>query len=160
MTNPPLDHPHPHDGRRFFWMVFSFFIFLTIVFVGFAYIATSTHRGVVTENAYQKGLDYNEVVAADTAQEALGWSGAITYAAPTLSYKLLNSQETPIVNASVVAYFSFVGGEGYDFQVPLISEGTKYLADITFPVNGQWDIRISSTWHNTPYQQHARILVK
>jgi len=151
---------HTKDGKRFFWMIFSFFAFITLVLGTFVTIATSTHRGVVTDNAYQKGLDYNQVVAADDAQTKLGWSGEISYDRGALSYTLLNEFNKPIVGARVIAYFSYVGADGFDFHIPLHAAGDRYEAQAILKQAGQWDIRIAATWQDTPYQQRTRITVK
>ena len=44
------------------WYIVLFFVVFTIVLAGFAVIAHRTHTGVVTENAYKKGLAYNDVI--------------------------------------------------------------------------------------------------
>jgi len=51
------------------WYFVIFFLVLFIVDGIFVYLATSTHTGVVTENAYEKGLRYNEVIERARAAE-------------------------------------------------------------------------------------------
>lgn len=50
------------DGRKFFIILISFFILFASVDAFFIYKALSTHTGVVTENAYEQGLNYNEIL--------------------------------------------------------------------------------------------------
>ena len=50
----------------------AFFVFIAIMDGIFVYLATTTHSGVVTENAYQKGLNYNQYITAYDQQEMLG----------------------------------------------------------------------------------------
>jgi len=47
----------------------AFFVVIAIFDGIFVYLATSTHSGVVTENAYQKGLNYNQYIDAYNQQE-------------------------------------------------------------------------------------------
>ncbi len=51
------------DGRRFFLILFGFFVIFASVDAFFVYKALSTNTGVVSENAYEQGLRYNDILA-------------------------------------------------------------------------------------------------
>lgn len=61
-------------------VLFGFIGFFSVVFAVngvFLRSALSTHTGVVANEPYRKGLKYNERIAADEQQHALGWSDDI-----------------------------------------------------------------------------------
>ena len=138
-----------------------FFVGLAIVDGIFVWLATSTHTGVVTEHAYQKGLAYNDTVDAAESQEQLGWKGTIEYEAGKTTLTLIDSYGHFISDAEVQAHFFRPTQAGYDFSIPLPTEAEgKYGASVELPLKGQWDIRITAKWKQQYYQQHKRILVK
>lgn len=51
-----------HTGRIVLWALLAFFGVLASVNAFFVYTAVTTNTGVVTENAYEKGLRYNEIL--------------------------------------------------------------------------------------------------
>lgn len=51
------------DGRIVLLCLVSFFVVFASVDAFFVYKAVSTHTGVVSENAYEHGLNYNDIIA-------------------------------------------------------------------------------------------------
>jgi nitrogen fixation protein FixH len=49
-------------GRKVLFLLLGFFAVFASVDAYFVYLAMKTKPGVVTENAYQRGLNYNEVL--------------------------------------------------------------------------------------------------
>lgn len=142
------------------WYFVAFFVVLAIIDGIFVIIATSTHTGVITENAYKKGLNYDQVVAASKAQEALGWQGAISLDGTLLTFSLTDKNKAAIEGAEVTAYMVRATQAGYDFSLPLEAKGNGvYSQQVVFPLKGQWDVRIAAKWNAQHYQQKRRIVV-
>ena len=143
------------------WYFVAFFVVLAILNGIFVTIANTTHRGVVTENAYTKGLHYNQTLAAAAQQQQLGWSAEIDFIQPALSLRLRDRHGRSIEEAKVVAYLTRTTQAGHDFQVPLppIGDGI-YAQDVRFPIKGQWHVRMAATWQQQHYQQSQRISVQ
>lgn len=143
------------------WYFVAFFVGLALVNGVFVTIATSTHRGVVTDHAYQKGLDYNAVVQAVDAQAARGWQGEMTLDGDRFVFTLADNKEAPLAGAHVTAHFSRPAQAGYDFSVTLEETAAgQYSQTVSFPLHGQWDAKIAVLWNSQPYQQRKRIFVK
>lgn len=51
------------DGRNIFLAFLAFFIVFASVDIFFVYKAVTTLPGVVSENAYEIGLHYNDIIA-------------------------------------------------------------------------------------------------
>lgn len=139
----------------------AFFVILAIVDGIFVTVATSTHRGVVTEQSYKKGLAYNKTVAAAESQEALGWNSHIHYDEDTIRFSLTDHLGNSIQDAQVRAHILRPTQDGYDFSILLTEkQAGHYSNNIQFPMKGQWDIKVTVLWNKQPYQQSKRIIVK
>lgn len=55
--------PPPKDGKRVLLGFIAFFVVFASVDAFFVYKAISTLPGVVSENAYEIGLNYNKIIA-------------------------------------------------------------------------------------------------
>ena len=152
----------PRKSDRFIPWYFVGFFALLFMFDGvFVYLATSTHTGVVTEQAYQKGIDYNETIAAADARDALGWRSEITYSTDgQLNFSVQGETVGMISGANVVAEMTRPTHNGVDFDQPLqeIAPGI-YQAPVEFPLDGVWDVRIYVTWQQKQFQTAQRIIV-
>jgi nitrogen fixation protein FixH len=143
------------------WYFVAFFVVLAILDGIFVTIAFSTHTGVVTQNAYQKGLDYNKVIAASERQKENGWKSNISLEGSLLGFELNDVNGHAIENAKVTAYMVRATQAGHDFlhRLPYGSNG-RYEDHIIFPLKGQWDITVVAEWKNETYQQTQRVVVK
>ena len=72
-----------------------FFVILIILDSIFVYLATSTHRGVVTDNAYNQGLNYNKIIEASKKQNDLNWKSEIIYQDDFLNFYAYDLYEVP-----------------------------------------------------------------
>ena len=127
----------------------------------FVYVATSTNRGVVTENSYEKGIRYNETLAAQRAQEALGWGAEITYAGGVLSVQIADAGGQPISGAAAEAIITRPIEAEWQKTLPLTERSSgRYEVPLTLPKKGQWDVTVSILWNDTPFQSHKRLMVK
>lgn len=61
-------------GRHVLYALVSFFLAVTAVDVFMIYKALSTFGGIETQDAYRKGLQYNQRIEAEKVQRALGWT--------------------------------------------------------------------------------------
>jgi nitrogen fixation protein FixH len=137
-----------------------FFVVLAIVDGIFVYLATSTHTGVIKEQAYQKGVEYNRTIEAVEAQTELGWESSISYDGADLSF-YVKSGDDVLDGAVVEAYFVRPTQAGYDFSVLLKrDEKGVYRRKVDFPLKGQWDANIVVRWNQKHYQQQKRLVVR
>ncbi|WP_430513784.1 FixH family protein [Pannonibacter phragmitetus] len=68
--------------RRDHWIpacFILFFVFLTGLLTWFVVLANQSFTGVVTDNAYAVGLDYNDVLAQREVEKRLGWAATLTF---------------------------------------------------------------------------------
>jgi len=143
------------------WYFVAFFVVLAILDGIFVYIATSTHTGLVTDNAYKKGLAYNQTIENYEAQKQLGWQTDIKLEQQDLTFAIKDAKGNAIEDADVVAHISRVTQAGHDFDVSLqYAENGIYKNNVDFPMKGQWDVSVVVKWKQEQYQQSKRIIVK
>lgn len=138
------------------WYFVLFFVVIAAVNAVMVTLAVRTHTGTVTEHPYEKGLAYNQVVAAADAQERLGWKGAVTYRAGVLIFTLRDGHGRTLSPRDAVAHFTRPAHAGSDFTLPLSGERTP----VAFPEQGLWEVRVDATIEGVHYQQIQRIVAE
>jgi nitrogen fixation protein FixH len=162
---PKKSVPRPSDKWVPYVLIGSFFVLL-LPLAPMAYYAVHTLPGVVTENAYEKGIAYNKQIAAGSRAQALGWQGEITLeAAPqsaeaTVAYVLRDAQGQAISDAVVHVWLvrPAQGGMDSNFAMQAVGNG-HYSAAVKLPEHGVWDVRVSATRAEENYQAEKRIVV-
>lgn len=129
-----------------------------------AFFATSTFTGLSTDDAYQKGLEYNRNIAMAERQDALHWTVKTTVesqpVAPNASgararvivtYNDKTGQ--PIDGLEVRALLTRPTVTGFEQRaaLPAIAPGV-YAETIDLPVNGAWDMDVVALGQSAPYE--------
>jgi nitrogen fixation protein FixH len=151
-------------------VLLSFIAFFGVIFLVnglFFWFARDTWSGLSTEDAYRKGIAFNDELARADAQRNLGWTSQTEYmsAGPgegRLVFALNTADGQPVRNREILATFRRPVAEGIDFAAALRSDDTgRYVADIMPPVPGQWDVRIEVSRPGAlPYLVETRIWSK
>jgi len=151
----------PLKDRLIPWYFVAAFMVVFLVNGIFVYVATSTNRGVVTEHAYEKGIHYNQVLAAKRQQESLDWKTNVAFEDGVLSVMLSQATGAPLKQAQVQAFIRrpIEGGPEHRLLLKETQTG-HYEAPLLLPKSGQWDVTVSILWNNTPFQMNTRLIVK
>ncbi len=147
------------------WVFVGLFLVVLAVNGTMIAIAVSTFTGLETSNAYEKGLAYNNRLAAAAEQEKLGWE-AVLDVAPfgeqqvAIAFELNDQLGNPITSAEVEAVLLRPVQEGHDMAVRLEDRGHGlYAAAIDLPFAGQWHIQLKAEARNHIYRLAERIHV-
>jgi len=155
--------------ERGWWYPYIFIGMLGLVMVvngAMAYFATSTFNGLITENAYEKGLKYNKTLAVARQQSDLGWTveaksvpGQTGHnATVTISY--LDKTGHGVDGLDVQALVDRPNVTGAEQRVAFEPKGKGlYSVDVTFPEAGQWDFDILAANDGSTYQLQRRFVV-
>ncbi len=127
----------------------STFLLVNAVFI---YYAITTSPGLVVEDYYDQGRDYeNNVMKIMAAQNALNWETKLaipgrifTERADTFRFSAVDSRGVPIMDAdvSVVAYRPSDADADFKVRLNQAAPG-QYQALIAFPLPGIWDLNIT-----------------
>lgn len=145
------------------WWVFTAFalFFGVIVLVNSVYItmALRSHSGVVTEDAYRKGLAFNEKL--EQARNQPDILNELRFENNILRWKIADKTGLAIDNADVIAEFMRPVKAGNDFNAQLHHDGNGiYSIKPDFPVKGSWKVILSAKWDNNTYQTVEDLIVR
>lgn len=148
------------------WLFVGFFGVVLSANLILAYVAVSSFTGLETDRYYQKGLEYNRVVAAERRQAALGWTVSVAFE-PTgaqrgdLSVLAFDVDGNPLSGATVTAQLFRPTQAGYDKHITLNPAGAGiYKAEVELPLRGQWDIRTQIERRPDVYRTVERIVTQ
>jgi nitrogen fixation protein FixH len=159
--------------RPGWWYPYIFvgvFMVVLAVNIVMATSAVKTFSGLQTEQAYDKGLAYNEVLSQAKAQDKLGWSvdaqviphdpsNAQRHDADvTVSYT--DKAGKPVTGLSVQAEIARPTLSGHDHKLDLVEKTAgQYVALAPLDLPGQWDISVIARQGETQYKFSQRVLV-
>jgi len=147
------------------WAIVGFFAFFMVLLSNFAWIAFHTYPGQVTEEAYKKGLAYNNAIASADAQAKLGWKTTLQTTQKNndvgLVFTLLDASGQPIDNAEVSVRASRVTQAGHDVQITLKPNAKgAYSGTMKLDWPGAWELRISATRGADNFQQSKTVTLQ
>lgn len=147
------------------YIFIAFFATFILADIAFFIIAKKTWRGKYTENSYQKGKGYNEVLQQIKAQKDLGWKFK-----PQLKQKgenladlklcLLDKNNKKIKYAKVAVKLRWPVQEGFDFQQRLIEQNDCYFGKFHFPRKGQWQFEFIAQKDGENFQGVKRYIIR
>ena len=142
-------------GKIVLFSLISFFAVFSSVDAYFVYKAVSTHSGMVTENPYEKGLAYNQVIEKAKSQKALNITSDTTYKNGALTTVLKYKNGDPILGATVVADLVRNVHKGNDFQKILQYKGDGvYQSNLNLSLKGTWTVNLDIKWEQHNKQKH------
>jgi nitrogen fixation protein FixH len=158
---PPGRRRQP--GHWIPWLFIGLFMIVLAANGVMIAIAVATFTGLETENAYQKGLAYNDRLEAVAEQERLGWRA--DFAATSgggsqveLTLELADRLGAPIASAEVEARLVRPVQAGHDLTVRLEeTDPGRYAAAVDLPLPGQWDVRLAAKARDSAYRLTERI---
>lgn len=137
-------------GRHVLWLVLGFFAVVLAVNGALVVFALSSWSGLATENAYLKGLKYNDTIAAAREQEALGWTSRVLLKAGaeghgTIVLRLTDADGRTLSGLDVSVRMMRPASSRFD-RVPVLAptpDGT-YAGEVPLPLAGQWIVEVSA----------------
>lgn len=148
------------------WLFAAGFALVVLVNGIMIYFATSSFTGLQTEGHYQRGLDYNDVLAGERTQNSLGWTVGIDFQETggghaRLSVRATDKAGNPLNNAGVTVRLVRPVQAGHDMDMTLAAAGNGlYAADIELPLRGQWDILARINHPSGIYSTAKRIVAQ
>ncbi len=147
------------------YFFFTFFAVIFAVNFFYIYISQKSWRGVVTEDSYRKGLQYNLALESAEKQKNLGWKMEIKYSnsgkkSGAISIKLKDKNRSQISDAILYINFKRPTQEGFDFTQKLQNFDGIYKSDLSFPLKGQWDFEVVATKGEDVFQEVKRYVVQ
>lgn len=147
-------------GRFVPWIIGLFYLTFTTALIGFVFIAYAHPPADSTEEAYDKGLAYNAILAKADAQSELGWRSSADYTRGRLTFILQDHNGQPIKAARGQAWFVRSGNPADDRSFVLHDDGDgNYFAKAPLPATGMWTVHVTVEKAGRQYQSVSTIEV-
>ncbi|MCU0895282.1 MAG: FixH family protein [Rhodospirillales bacterium] len=152
------------------WIFVGFMVLVVGVNAVMATLAVSTFPGLQAEDAYNKGLRYNDSLAAGREQERRGWrmtlqlkplpaSGEGSRDAE-LTVAFVDREGQPLDRLEVEAALHRPTVAGFDRTLPLEPQGGGvYAGVVSLPFAGQWEARITGRRGADSHQTTQRLFL-
>jgi nitrogen fixation protein FixH len=154
-----MNQSGPRPSDRFIPLYIAlFFIVQFGMFGWFYHVASASYTGVVTDEAYEKGLRYNQTIAKAEEQAKLGWAATILQKDGSIQLMLKDSDQKPVTGANVSLWLIRPVQAGTDQQSSMkeVSLGV-YNAPAVVPEKGLWEVRIKASKDGQSYQSSRRL---
>lgn len=151
----------PFTGWHFLIVIVAFFAVVVGVNVYMAVEAERTWTGVVVEDAYASGQDFNEKVQLVREQEALGWHEKLAYDAGTLRLQILGRDGGPLPFSGVSVALSRPLGDAEDKTVALAKAADGSFTASVELGKGTWNAIVTAT--DTPhgaFERHEELVLR
>ena len=165
MTTASQSLPRLSD-RWIPWYIAGFFLALVSILVPMSWIAIRTNPGVVTDNAYEKGLAYNHAIAEGAKEKILNWRGDVTVTPDAeaqsihADFTLTDANGAPLSATEVNLWLARPTDGRFDKKTPMQAAGDgRYIADIPMAAHGLWDARVAVVRESDNYQVTKRIVL-
>jgi nitrogen fixation protein FixH len=130
------------------------------------HFAYSSWTGLTTEHAYDEGVAYNRTLAAQRAQERLGWQVKLDFAGTQagggrIALALADREGRPLDGAEVTATLVRPTSGGHDHSARLEAAGPgQYQAAMALDLPGNWDLRLEIHHPAGDWQKVERVWIK
>lgn len=153
------------------WIFVGFMLLVVAVNAVMATLAVRTFPGLQTEDAYNKGLRYNETIAAGREQAARGWrmnldvkpastTGGEGSRQATVTVRILDRHGQPLDRLEIDAVLQRPAVSGFDQALRLEPQGGGvYAGVVTLPLAGQWDARVTARRESETFQATQRLFL-
>jgi len=142
-TSIPRDYD-PNRSRWIPWVFVGAFGVIIAVNMVLVYAALTTFTGVTTGKSYDRGRNYNAVLAEAARQDALGWSARVALEGGVLTVVAVDREGLPL--GGRVEGVLHRPLEGAELRLDFAAAGPgRFIAFAELPAQGQWDARLSLT---------------
>lgn len=152
----------PLTGKHVFAMLFLFFALILGANVALVWEAHRSFNGLSEENAYEKGIVYNEQIERKAHQIEEKWSSSVTYDPGEGRFLVvLSDRHGPASNLEASIDLVRPVHDGMDRSArltPTTAPGT-YTADLRPSAPGQWEIRIRAQKNGQDFETRSRIKI-
>ena len=151
-----------HDPRRSRWIPWAFAGGMGLVVAVNAvlvYFAVSTFTGVTVPRSYERGRNYDTVLAEAARQDALGWRAEVAFAGGRLTVRATDRDGRAVPGRIEGVMLRPL--EGTEVPLAFVPRGSgAWAAEAALPQRGQWDARLTLFGPNeTPFDIRRRLFV-
>lgn len=129
-------------------------------------LAVATNPGLVNDNFYERGQDYEKTLMSRRARDP-GWTLRTDFPSDikanepaTVRVVLVDKVGQPVTPEGVTFFAYRPSDKSKDFSVPMTEEAKgRYATQVSFPLFGSWDAVVAVEQGGDEYTTGTRILV-
>lgn len=135
------------QGRHVLYAMLAFFGVIFAVNGLFLYFALGTYTGIVADEPYRKGLEYNQRIAADARQKALGWTHKLSVdGRGEVVLALTDRSGVPVTGLGVTGIVGRPSTSAFDRISNLVEvQPGRYVGTIEALESGSWLVSIEAS---------------
>jgi len=140
-----------------------FFLIIALIDGILVYVSLHNWRGLVTDESYVEGLNYNETLSAIRRQDSLKWHSEFTFIplgelSGQIQLIISDRNGNPIEQAEVIAILQHSLQAGDDQELELVEQKAgQYITNFTTHLSGKWLVKILVSKDQEEYQIIERI---
>jgi len=150
-------------GRYIPWLFVAGFAIVFAVNGTMIGATVGSFSGLYTPKPRDRGLHYNEVIAAQQARDALGWRVEPTWQPGTDSIEIavFDRAGQPLAGAQVAVALVRPAEKGavVDVEMAAVDIG-RHAGHVTLPARGNWDVDISVAQGGQRFAQTRRMFLR
>lgn len=125
------------------------------------YFSIVSFDGLVEDNYYSKGLNYQKEIEREKVQEKLGWKSELHNTGDNFTIIARHLNNKPINGANVSLNFFRATQSGYDQEIKLkeVGEGT-YQGKVDLKLRGIWSVTTEIRKNNSVWKKKEKITLK
>jgi nitrogen fixation protein FixH len=153
----------PNRSRHIPWLFVAGFAIVIAVNATMMSLAIGSFSGLYTPKPRDRGLHYNEIVAAQKSRDALGWRIDAAWQADRgrLEVAVADAAGQPLTGARIAAELVRPVEKRPPLPVVLLAIGSgRYAGDIDLPARGNWDLDIVVEHGGDRYALTRRMFLK
>ncbi len=148
-------------GRHMLLVMVAFFGVVIAVNVTMATFARTSWTGLVVENSYVAGQEFNRKAQEGRVQAALHWKGTLAISGGLVRYDLKDASGSRVEPRAVTVAFRHPAYEAEDITLRLERAADGAFVSSRAVRDGVWIVEIDAeVGRDVPYRQVQRVLVK
>ncbi len=131
---------------RYLWVVFPLMFLVVLAANGaLVFYALSTWPGLAYDNASERGRKFNQVLAEEERESALGWKFAIGYLDGAVVVEARDREGRSLTDLNMEGTLVRPLGASSDAKLAFRPAGPgRYDAPVELPLKGQWEVRLTA----------------
>ena len=150
-------------GRYSPWLFVAGFAIVFAVNATMVGLAVGSFSGLYTPKPRDRGLHYNEVIAAQQARDALGWRVEPTWrpGSDNIEIAVFDRAGQPLAGAQVAVALVRPAERGAVVGVEMAAVDIgRHAGHVTLPARGNWDVDISVEQGGQRFAQTRRMFLR
>ncbi len=149
--------------RKSNWIPWAFvggMLLVVIVNAVMVTFALNSYSGLAVDRPYERGVRYNDVLAAQKGQDALGWRVSVNVEAGNLVLRIQDRDGQPLEQVGITGRLERPVSNAAPLPLFFTADGAgRFVAPLNTPQPGQWDVKAALRHGDDQYLLVHRVMV-